>query len=1191
MTGRRLEKKPELVAQRQRETTPSKTSSVAQKAGRLPRTLEVKTVSPAQLEVQQAQHLEVQRARDLEVAAKAVQRAQLERSTQARVTQTKLKAASTRSLGVQRAVSEHVQSARAASAARADFVTQRSTANLERMVAGRLEDTMRPPLEPAARQSDLTLSHVADHTEKTAVAQITGNPDALRNLQGFKNAGATLVRHFRAPGSKHTMPQLAGAIQRFRDPWQRATVEASAYAAFGQHPTFPQQLQRALDEQDAKLEVQREAWRAELEPVAQRMAEQEASGENAASLIEAARGGGQPLPENVRAMLETKWNTDLSRVKIHTDSSADVISKKLNAKALTSGHDIFFRAGGWNPTSLEGLRLVAHETWHTLQQANGLVAAGVDKSASLETEARSKGAELSSADLHIASSGTPRGNPAVKTTSPRAPQTANAVQRDPAKPAAKPQASTPDGFVQGFREAVTKEALARLKTNSDKLNKDLKGLQNTDPSNPEWQRLRAISAQDAKLLERWKITAVQIRKLLLNGGSSDLTLLDMIVSPTLIRLGKMRGNIISSMRLALQTKLAYTRPMVQTAYTMKIDAEKIEAQLKPLEGLLNRAGLIEDIQSAIRIAYPALGVLDAPGNAGGTASAKNTKADNERMKGRVNAGFAGIQGNIKDLEAQLSEKDKAGKPKNVPVLELSAVVSAVLSQQGITEAKRKAHDPKASAVLDWLERERFWDTTIQVGGGLLAGGAAIAALFTPVGWATIAALSVGAAAGVGSGLYALQGATTESRAAQSGRGGTALTNTSAEEAQFNKVMSFINIGLAVVDGVQVLGAAGKLVRAEGLMNAAARSGSALLAKAHPAQIAEYLEAMRLRGVGKVKEAQEKLRLLHAQLGDGFKEFAHQMSAVVNPDGSINVGRVGGSAAGETSSAARVAGATPELHKLIPDDALLRELLQRAGSAAKLESLLKNAGNNVKQVERLLKAKNWREVEPFLHGQAGDLPKGYHYREIKNAADEVTQVQIVRRIGDDLEMAPLQIGADGTLKVTSQVSNRISNPLAMAKNFAAAFGKVKSGYWIHHLIPDEVVRNHPLMKLAREKLGYSLDRSSNLLGMADKVEWAAIEAGRGQKVGDGYTQAMGHWSSHTQYSKAIGERLDRIQIKLQERFGPLNKIPESQLPSFREELDTLLKRIEDEFRSKINKGQVNAKDGRLAWTPSNAPRTA
>ncbi len=225
------------------------------------------------------------------------------------------------------------------------------------------------------------------------------------------------------------MGDLAGAIQRFTDPGQRGAVESAAFAALGHHPSFPGQLQRALDARAERLEGQREIWQRELEPIAQRQALEEASGNDAAEQIAVARGGGQPLPENVRAMLEVKWNVDLSKVRVHLDSSADGISRKLNAKALTAGNDIFFRAGTWNPTSLEGLQLIAHETWHTVQQGNGLVQAGVDRDHGLELEAQGKGNALSSTDVQTVSSVTPRTSSAVRTASPRAPLTAKAVQR------------------------------------------------------------------------------------------------------------------------------------------------------------------------------------------------------------------------------------------------------------------------------------------------------------------------------------------------------------------------------------------------------------------------------------------------------------------------------------------------------------------------------------------------------------------------------------------------------------------------------------------------------------------------------------------------------------------------------------------------------------------------------------------
>ena len=153
---------------------------------------------------------------------------------------------------------------------------------------------------------------------------------------------------------------------------------------------------------------------------------------------------GQPLPENVKSMLETRWNVDLSKVRVHLDSSADGISRKLNAKALTTGNDIFFRAGTWNPTSLEGLQLIAHETWHTQQQANNLVQKGIDQSASLELEAQSKGNQLSSQDVQALSSGTGLKTKGISnhTPNPSATLTASrAVQRDKTKQVSTPTVS------------------------------------------------------------------------------------------------------------------------------------------------------------------------------------------------------------------------------------------------------------------------------------------------------------------------------------------------------------------------------------------------------------------------------------------------------------------------------------------------------------------------------------------------------------------------------------------------------------------------------------------------------------------------------------------------------------------------------------------------------------------------------
>ncbi|MGZ9066814.1 MAG: eCIS core domain-containing protein, partial [Burkholderiales bacterium] len=83
---------------------------------------------------------------------------------------------------------------------------------------------------------------------------------------------------------------------------------------------------------------------------------------------------GRALPEAVRAPLEAKLGSTFGDVRIHDDVRADRLSRTLAARAFTSGADIFFRAGEYDPHSPAGSRLLAHELVHTVQQARGEVA-------------------------------------------------------------------------------------------------------------------------------------------------------------------------------------------------------------------------------------------------------------------------------------------------------------------------------------------------------------------------------------------------------------------------------------------------------------------------------------------------------------------------------------------------------------------------------------------------------------------------------------------------------------------------------------------------------------------------------------------------------------------------------------------------------------------------------------------------
>ena len=81
------------------------------------------------------------------------------------------------------------------------------------------------------------------------------------------------------------------------------------------------------------------------------------------------QGGGRPMPDGLRSMMESGFGQDLSNVRLHTDSEAASMSSSIHAKAFTHGNDIYFNRGQFSPETAEGQRLVAHELTHTIQQS------------------------------------------------------------------------------------------------------------------------------------------------------------------------------------------------------------------------------------------------------------------------------------------------------------------------------------------------------------------------------------------------------------------------------------------------------------------------------------------------------------------------------------------------------------------------------------------------------------------------------------------------------------------------------------------------------------------------------------------------------------------------------------------------------------------------------------------------------
>ncbi|NOQ72221.1 MAG: DUF4157 domain-containing protein [Crocinitomix sp.] len=125
-----------------------------------------------------------------------------------------------------------------------------------------------------------------------------------------------------------------------------------------------------------ELPIQRKSWEKEeeynpysTENLIQRMA----SGSGAGGVPSNFNSGlnqstGSPMDSGTMSYMENGFGTDFSGVKIHTGATANNLSNQIQAKAFTTGNDIYFNQGEYNPSTNSGKHLLAHELTHTIQQ-------------------------------------------------------------------------------------------------------------------------------------------------------------------------------------------------------------------------------------------------------------------------------------------------------------------------------------------------------------------------------------------------------------------------------------------------------------------------------------------------------------------------------------------------------------------------------------------------------------------------------------------------------------------------------------------------------------------------------------------------------------------------------------------------------------------------------------------------------
>lgn len=98
--------------------------------------------------------------------------------------------------------------------------------------------------------------------------------------------------------------------------------------------------------------------------------------EETAASINQQRGGGQALDESARERMQAATGVELGDVRVHTSPEADALNQQLGAKAFTTGKDIYFREGAYDPNSSGGQELLTHELTHVVQQGSGALSGG-----------------------------------------------------------------------------------------------------------------------------------------------------------------------------------------------------------------------------------------------------------------------------------------------------------------------------------------------------------------------------------------------------------------------------------------------------------------------------------------------------------------------------------------------------------------------------------------------------------------------------------------------------------------------------------------------------------------------------------------------------------------------------------------------------------------------------------------------
>ena len=169
--------------------------------------------------------------------------------------------------------------------------------------------------------------------------------------------------------------QVMGMRQPAAAPLQRAMKEEEGSIQRAMKEEEEGAVQREMKEEEEQAPMQRAEAEEEEEPMQARARtprRPRLTPQFESDLKALRRKGGQPLPDPVRSFLEPRFGHSFSDVRVHVGPDASALAEDANARAFTVGRHIVFGSGEYHPSAEQGLRLIAHELTHVMQQRGGL---------------------------------------------------------------------------------------------------------------------------------------------------------------------------------------------------------------------------------------------------------------------------------------------------------------------------------------------------------------------------------------------------------------------------------------------------------------------------------------------------------------------------------------------------------------------------------------------------------------------------------------------------------------------------------------------------------------------------------------------------------------------------------------------------------------------------------------------------